>query len=120
MTEVGNVAPIGRKRLELLLEIIDQDEDGRLPEVSRSYLRMLVGRFSMAKAHIIELDGATVADVHRNEGVKRLTAIPSERFFQQTVKASVNQGRKQTLEITCGAQRSTPAKICTTTDKSSH
>ena len=33
MAEIGIVAPIGRKGLELLLEIIGQDEDGRLPEV---------------------------------------------------------------------------------------
>jgi transposase len=76
MAEVGIVAPIGRKGLELLLEIIDQDEDGRLPEASRSCLRMLVDQFSMVKAHIIELDRAIVADVRRNESAKRLMAIP--------------------------------------------
>ena len=76
MAEIGIVAPIGRKGLELLLEIIGQDEDGRLPEVSRSCLRMLADQFSMVKAHILELDRAIVADVRRNESAKRLMAIP--------------------------------------------
>lgn len=76
MAEVGIVAPIGRKGLELLLEIIGQDEDGRLPEASRSCLRMLADQFSMVKTHILELDRAIVADVRRNESAKRLMAIP--------------------------------------------
>ena len=76
MAEIGIVAPIGRKGLELLLEIIGQDEDSRLPEVSRSCLRMLADQFSMVKAHILELDRAIVADVRRNENAKRLMAIP--------------------------------------------
>jgi len=76
MAEIGIVAPIGRKGLELLLEIIGQDEDGRLPEASRSCLRMLADQFSMVKAHILELDRAIVADVRRNESAKRLMAIP--------------------------------------------
>ena len=76
MAEIGIVAPIGRKGLELLLEIIGQDEDGRLPEASRSCLRMLADQLSMVKAHILELDRAIVADVRRNESAKRLMAIP--------------------------------------------
>jgi len=76
MAEIGIVAPIGRKGLELLLEIIGQDEDGRLPEASRSCLRMLADQFSMVKTHILELDRAVVADVRRNESAKRLMAIP--------------------------------------------
>jgi transposase len=76
MAEVGIVAPIGRKGLELLVEIIDQDEDGCLPETSRSCLRMLADQFSMVKSHILELDRAIVADVRRNESAKRLMAIP--------------------------------------------
>jgi transposase len=76
MAEIGIVAPIGRKGLELLLEIIGQDEDGRLPDASRSCLRMLADQFSMVKAHILELDRAIVADVRRNESAKRLMAIP--------------------------------------------
>src|SRR5436305_1350332 len=50
MAEIGIVAPIGRKGLELLLEIIGQDEVGRLPNASRSCLRMLADQFSMVKA----------------------------------------------------------------------
>ena len=76
MAEVGIVAPIGRKGLELLLEIIGQDEDGHLPGTSRSCLRMLVDQFSMVKAHILELDRAILADVRRNESAKRLMTIP--------------------------------------------
>src|SRR5258708_27456021 len=76
MAEIGIVGPIGRKGLELLLEIISQDEDGRLPNASRSCLRMLADQFSMVKAHILELDRAIVADVRRNENAKRLMATP--------------------------------------------
>ncbi len=76
MAEIGIVAPIGRKGLELLLEIIRQDEDGCLQDTSRSCLLMLADQFSMVKAHILELDRAIVADVRRNENAKRLMAIP--------------------------------------------
>jgi transposase len=76
MAEVGIVAPIGRKGLELLLEIIRQDKDGCLQDTSRSCLLMLADQFSMVKAHILELDRAIVADVRRNESAKRLMAIP--------------------------------------------
>jgi transposase len=75
MAEIGIVAPIGRKGLEQILEIIRQD-DGRLPDTSRSCLRMLADQFFMVKAHILELDRAIVADVRRNESAKRLMAIP--------------------------------------------
>jgi transposase len=76
MAEIGIVAPIGRKGLEQILEIIRQDDDGRLPDASRSCLRMLTDQFFMVKAHILELDRAIVADVRRNESAKRLMAIP--------------------------------------------
>ena len=76
MAEIGIVAPIGRKGLEQILEIIRQDEDGRIPDASRSCLRMLTDQFSMVKAHILELDRAIIADVRRNESAKRLMAIP--------------------------------------------
>ncbi len=42
MAEIGIVAPIGRKGLERLVDIIRQDEAARLPDTSRSCLRMLV------------------------------------------------------------------------------
>jgi transposase len=76
MAEIGIVAPIGRKGLEQILEIIGQDEDDRLPDTSRSCLRMLADQFFMVKTHILELDRAIVADVRRNESAKRLMAIP--------------------------------------------
>ena len=76
MAEIGIVAPIGRKGLEHILAIICRDEDGRVPDASRSCLRMLADQLSMVKTHILELDRAIVADVRRSESAKRLMAIP--------------------------------------------
>jgi len=72
LAEFGMVAPVGRRGVEQLLEVVADTADRRLPEVARacaSQLRAL-------KAQILEFDRRIIAWHRSNATSKRLDAIP--------------------------------------------
>src|SRR5512144_1056856 len=54
LAELGLMAPIGRKGLALLLAIIPDETDTRLPAATRGCLSMLVAQLQLLHAHILE------------------------------------------------------------------
>jgi Transposase len=56
MAEFGIVAPVGRKGVEQLLEVIADASDQRVPEVARACLTALGAQLRMLKAQILEFD----------------------------------------------------------------
>jgi transposase len=70
------VAPVGRRGVEQLLEIVANPVDCRLPEVARVCLAALGSQLRALKAQILEFDRRIIAWHRSNATSKRLDAIP--------------------------------------------
>ena len=77
MAEFGIVAPVGRKGVEALLEVVADVGDNRVPEVARACLGALGAQLRMLKAQILEFDRRIMAWHRSNETSRRLDAIPA-------------------------------------------
>jgi transposase len=74
--EFGIVAPVGRRGVEHLLEVVADTADRRLPEVARMGLAALGSQLRALKAQILEFDRRIMVWHRSNETSKRLDAIP--------------------------------------------
>jgi transposase len=71
LAELGIVAPIGRKGLARLLDIIADESDARLPAATRACLGMLAAQLQLVTMHILENDRA-IRQTARASAVGRL------------------------------------------------
>ena len=76
LAEFGIVAPVGRRGVEQLLEVVADTADRRLPEVARACLAALGGQLRALKAQILEFDRRIMAWHRSNATSRRLDAIP--------------------------------------------
>ena len=76
MAEFGIVAPIGRKGIDRLVDIIADPADDRLPDEARIFLEMLAAQLSIVKQQILENDRRIMASARRTELGRRLMEIP--------------------------------------------
>ncbi|MGY4330909.1 transposase [Bradyrhizobium sp. LB7.2] len=76
LAEFGIVAPVGRRGVEQLLEVVADPADRRVPEVARACLAALGGQLRALKAQILEFDRRIIAGHRSNATSKRLDAIP--------------------------------------------
>jgi transposase len=76
LAEFGIVAPVGRRGVEQLLEVVADTADRRLPEVARACLAALGSQLRALKAQILEFDRRIIAWHRSNATSKRLDAIP--------------------------------------------
>jgi transposase len=76
LAEFGIVAPVGRRGLEELLNVIGEASDKRLPEVARACLATLGSQLQMLKAQILNFDRMITAWHRSNETSKRLDELP--------------------------------------------
>jgi transposase len=76
LAEFGIVAPVGRKGVEQLLEVVTDTADHRLPEVARMCLTALGSQLRSLKAQILEFDRRIIAWHRSNVTSKQLDAIP--------------------------------------------
>jgi transposase len=76
LAELGIVAPIGRKGVEELLDVIADRSDKRVPEIARTCLIALGTQLRSLKAQILEFDRMIIAWHRSNETSRRLDAIP--------------------------------------------
>ncbi len=76
LAEFGIVAPVGRRGVEQLLEVVADTADRRLPEVARTCLVALGSQLRALKAQILEFDRRIIAWHRSNATSKRLDAIP--------------------------------------------
>jgi len=76
LAEFGVVAPVGRKGVADLLDIVADPSDRRLPEVARACLAALGVQLRLLKAQILEFDRRIMAWHRSNETRKRLDEIP--------------------------------------------
>ena len=75
MAEFGIVAPVGRKGVEQLLDVVADARDRRVPEVARACVAALGTQLRMLKARI-SIDRRIMAWHRSNETSRRLDAIP--------------------------------------------
>jgi len=76
LAEFGIVAPVGRRGVERLLEIVADPDDNRLPEVARACVAALGSQLLALKAQILAFDRRIMAWHRSNETSRRLDAIP--------------------------------------------
>jgi transposase len=76
LAEFGIVAPVGRRGVERLLEVIADANDSRVPEVARTCVAALGAQLRQLKAQILELDRRIMAWHRSNETSRRLNQIP--------------------------------------------
>ena len=76
LAEFGIVAPVGRKGVTELLQVVADPSDKRVPEVARACLAALGNQLLIIKEQIVEFD-RMIMDVYRsNQTSKRLHYIP--------------------------------------------
>jgi transposase len=76
LAEFGIVAPVGRKGIEELLDVVADASDQRVPELARGCLAALGAQLRMLKAQILEFDRRIMAWHRSNEMSVRLDEIP--------------------------------------------
>jgi transposase len=76
LAEFGIVAPVGRKGVEHLLDVVANSEDKRIPEVARACVAALGVQLRALKAQILEFDRRIMTWHRSNETSKRLDDIP--------------------------------------------
>ena len=76
LAEFGIVAPVGRKGVEELLDIVADPSDKRVPEIARACLAALGAQLYRLKEKILEFDRMITAWHRSNEASRRLDDIP--------------------------------------------
>jgi transposase len=76
LAELGIVAPIGRKGVDQLLEVVADPGDGRVPELARACVAALGAPLQMLKAQILEFDRKIMAWHRSDETSRRLDEVP--------------------------------------------
>ncbi len=76
MSEFGLVAPIGRNGLEVLIAMIADVGDDRVPKEARACLLMLVAQLRLVVEQILESDRYIIASARSTEIGRRLMGIP--------------------------------------------
>lgn len=76
LAEFGIVAPVGRRGVEELLDVVANAGDQRLPDIARACLAGLGAQLRTLKAQVLGFDRMIMAWHRSNETSRRLDAIP--------------------------------------------
>jgi transposase len=76
LAEFGIVAPIGRKGVEQLLDVVANTKDERIPELARACVAALGAQLQALKVQILEFDRQIMIWHRSHETSKRLDEIP--------------------------------------------
>ena len=76
LAEFGIVAPVGRKGVEELLDVVADPSDKRVPEIARVCLAALGAQLGRLKEQILGFDRVIMAWHRSNDASRRLDAIP--------------------------------------------
>ena len=76
LAEFGVVAPVGRRGVGELLDVVAASSEERVPEVARACVGALGVQLRMLRAQILEFDRQIMAWHRSNETSKRLDEIP--------------------------------------------
>jgi transposase len=76
LAEFGIVAPVGRKGVEALLDVVGNPTDKRVPVIARACLAALGAQLRRLKEQILEFDRLIMTWHRSHETSRRLDAIP--------------------------------------------
>jgi transposase len=76
LAEFGIVAPVGRRGVEELLDVVADAGNQRVPELARGCLAALGAQLGMLKAQILEFDRRIMAWHRSSEASRRLDEVP--------------------------------------------
>ena len=76
LAEFGIVAPVGRRGVDQLLDVVADPRDGRVPELARACVAALGAQLQMLKAQILEFDRKIMAWHRSDETSRRLDEVP--------------------------------------------
>ena len=76
LAEFGIVAPVGRKGVEQLLEVVANAKDKRIPDVARACVTALGAQLRALKAQILEFDRQIMRWHRSHETSQRLDEVP--------------------------------------------
>jgi transposase len=76
LAEFGIVAPVGRKGVEQLLEVVANAKDQSIPDVARACVAALGAQLRALKAQILEFDRQIMRWHRSHETSKRLDEVP--------------------------------------------
>jgi transposase len=76
LAEFGIIAPVGRRGVEQLLDVVADRADHRLPEIARACVAALGSQLRALKAQILEFDRRIIAWHRTSATSRRLDAIP--------------------------------------------
>jgi len=76
LAEFGIVAPVGRRGVERLLDVVADTADQRLPEIARACVTALGEQLRALKAQILKFDRCIIAWHRSNATSRRLDDIP--------------------------------------------
>ena len=97
LAELGIVAPVGRKGVEELLQVIADPSDKRVPEVGRACLAALGSQLRKLKEKILEFDRMIMAWHRSNEASKRLVGLVEYSFQSGIAERSVQPTQHLTI-----------------------
>ena len=76
LAEFGIVAPVGRRGVEQLLEVVADTTDQRLPEIARACVAALGDQLQALKAQILKFDRCIIAWHRSNATSRQLDELP--------------------------------------------
>ena len=76
LAELGIVAPVGRKGVEELLNVVADPADKRVPDIARACLAALGAQLLSLKEQIVAFDRMIIAWHRSDETSKRLRYVP--------------------------------------------
>ena len=76
LAEFGIVAPVGRKGVEQLLDVVANAKDQRIPDIARACVAALAIQLRALKAQILEFDRQIMLWHRSHETSKRLDEVP--------------------------------------------
>lgn len=76
MAEFGLIAPQGRNGLEMLVAIVGDAADSRLPLQARASLQMLIAQLRLVNEQILDSDRQLIANARSTDVGRRLMGIP--------------------------------------------
>ena len=95
LAEFGIVAPVGRKGVEQLLDVVANTKDQRIPELARACVAALGVQLQALKAQILEFDRQIMIWHRSHETSKRLDEIPGVGPALATARLRVSLIRRR-------------------------
>ena len=115
--EFGIVAPVGRKGVEALLDVVANPTDKRVPVIARACLAALGAQLCRLKEQILEFDRMIIAWHRSHEASKRLDAIPGVGPVLATALIASIADPKAFLAFTRAWLAAVPVRVISSPDR---